>query len=217
MVGKWIDAAVQAGANRVDSVYFSVSPDQQNAIRFGLISDAVSDARNKAMTAATLLGMEVVDVLDINLDSYSVIYQKRGYEYAGGASSPSTPIIPGTEEISTSVHATFEIAGYSVAQLASNTTVSTSVNEDFQITLDSNPSTGYRWLVTSLDETVVRLVNDEYIAPGSSLVGASGNQVLTFEALKEGQILIKMEYARPWEPQSPQGIYYVDVIVSANP
>ncbi len=160
--GQWIDAAVQAGANRVDYVHFSVSDQRQDEIRNDLIADAVQDARNKAEIALEPLGMEVVDVLNISIDSYPIIYPKRGFEYAAGAPPEMTTIIPDTQEVSTNIHATFEIGGFVGVEMAANTTVYTSPNEEFQVTLDSNPSTGYHWQVGSVDETIARLMNDEY-------------------------------------------------------
>jgi len=76
--GQWIDAAVQAGANRVDYVYFSISTQRQDEVKNDLIENAVQDARNKAEIAIRPLGMEITDVLSINLDSYpTIIYPKR--------------------------------------------------------------------------------------------------------------------------------------------
>lgn len=215
-VGQWIDAAVAAGANRVDYLYFYVTAEGQDEIRNDLIAKAVQDARGKATTALEPLGMEIVDVLSINLDSYPIIYGKRGYEYAAGAPSSTTPIIPGAQEVSATIHATFEIGGFAERQATSNTTVQTSVNQEFDVTLDSNPTTGYQWHVTSIDETIVRLVNDEYVPPESALVGAGGKQVFTFEALKEGTTSIELEYARPWEPESPVSVYSLKLVVSAK-
>jgi uncharacterized protein len=215
-VGQWIDSAVEAGANRVDYLYFSVSDQRQDEIKNDLIADAVQDARNKAEIALGPLGMEIDDVLNINLDSYPIIYPKRGYEYAAGAPSTTTPIIPGTQEVSASIHATFEIGGHAGGPAQANTTVYTSAGEEFQITLDSNRSTGYQWQVKSIEETIAKLANDEYIPPESGLVGAGGKQVLTFEALKEGKTMVVLEYVRPWEPDSPASVYSVDVIVSAG-
>jgi uncharacterized protein YggE/predicted secreted protein len=216
-IGQWIDAAVEAGANRVDYVYFSVSSQRQDEIRNNLIADAVQEARNKAAIALEPLRMEIVDVLSINLDSYPIIYPKRGFEYATGAPSSTTPIIPGEQEVSASIHATFEIGGFvGGGQIPANITVYAYANEEFQVTLDSNPSTGYEWQVRSMDETIARLVNDEYTPSESGLVGAGGKQVLTFEALGEGKTTILLEYVRPWEPESPAGVYSVNVIVSAN-
>lgn len=216
-VGQWIDAAVEAGANRVEYLYFSVSNPRQDEIRNELIAEAVQDARNKARIAVEPLGMEIIDVLSINLDNYPVIiYPKRGYEYADDAPSATTPIIPGTNEVGASIHATFMIGGFAVGQVPANTTVYTSANEEFQITLDSNPSTGYQWQVRSIDEIIARLVNDEYIPSESGFLGASGKQVLTFEGLEEGRTTIKLEYIRPWAPERPENVYSINVMVSAN-
>jgi uncharacterized protein YggE/predicted secreted protein len=213
-VGQWIDAAVGAGANRVDYLYFHVSDQRQNEIRNELIAEAVQDARVKATIALEPLGMEIVNVLSLNLDSYPIVYPKRGYEYAPGAPSPATPVIPGIQEVSATIHATFEIDGFSGGAPAS--TIQTSVNEEFEVTLDSNPSTGFQWRVASIDETIVRLVSDEYVPPESGLVGAAGKQVLTFEAVKEGKTTVELEYVRPWEPQSPASRHSVEVTVSPN-
>lgn len=139
-VGQWIDAAVDSGTNRADYLYFSVSSQRQDETRNDLVAEAVQDARNKAKIALEPLGMEIVDVLSINLDSYPIIYRKSGYEYAAGAPSATTPIIPGTQEVAASIHATFEIGGFAGRQAPANTTVYTLANEEFQITLDSTPS-----------------------------------------------------------------------------
>jgi uncharacterized protein YggE/predicted secreted protein len=211
-IGLWIDAAVEAGANRIDYLYFYVSSERQDQIRNNLLTEAVQDARGKANNALRPLGMQITDVLSINIDSYP----KRGYELAPGSpSTTSTPIIPGAQEVSATIHATFEIGGFAGSQTPANATIQTSVNEEFQVTLDSNPSTGYRWGVTRIDETMVKLVNDEYVPPDSDLVGAWGQQVFTFEALKGGDTTtISLEYVRPWEPENPAGVYSVEVTIS---
>jgi uncharacterized protein YggE/predicted secreted protein len=216
MVGQWIDAAVQAGANRVENLYFAVSVERQDEIRHGLIADAVQNARSKATTAVNAMGMEIVDVLSANIDSYPIIYQKRGYEYSAGAPSSETSIIAGIQEVSVSVPVTFEISGFPGAPAGSNSTIEATINERFNVTLASNPSTGYHWQVSGIDETAARLVDDEYLEPDSSLVGAPGRQVLTFEALKEGETTIELEYVRPWEPDNPASTYVIDLIVSSG-
>ena len=43
-----IDGGVSAGANRVDSVYFTLSPEKQLQVKDGLIADAVLNAKTKA-------------------------------------------------------------------------------------------------------------------------------------------------------------------------
>jgi len=215
-IGQWIDTAIAAGANRVDYLYFSLSSQKQDEIRSDLVSNAVEDARNKAEIAIKPLGMNITDVLSIDLDNYPVIiYPKRGYETAAGAPSTVTPIIPGIQEVSATIHATFKIDGFS-ERGASNNTIHTSANEKFNISLDSNPSTGYQWQIKTMDQSMVKLVSNEYTPPTSGLVGAAGKQVLIFDALKEGNTMIVLEYVRSWEPENPVKTYSVGVIVSED-
>jgi inhibitor of cysteine peptidase len=70
----------------------------------------------------------------------------------------------------------------------------------FEVQLESNPTTGYSWV---LDEEstggVVSLEDDEFVEPDSDLVGAPGTQVFTFEAVESGTTTLRLEYVRPFE------------------
>jgi inhibitor of cysteine peptidase len=74
-----------------------------------------------------------------------------------------------------------------------------------ELTLESNPTTGYRWEVREMsDPTVVELVGDEYIGPDTTLVGAGGVQVLTFRALDPGTSQVDLWYIRSFDdPPAP--------------
>jgi len=72
----------------------------------------------------------------------------------------------------------------------------------FYLTLGSNPTTGFQWSEQAQisDPTVLKQINHEYISPESeSAAGTPGQEVWTFEVLKEGESTISMEYSRPWE------------------
>lgn len=183
--GIWIDAAVGAGANRVDYVYFVVSAAKQDEIRSKLTGEAIRDARSKAELAIAPLGMRITNVASINLDAYPVIYPRKGYEYGQGSPSPTTPIIPGSQEVSATAHVTFEIGGFEVVRETpfgtSSSMQEASASETFTITLDSNPTTGYTWEVTAItNDQVVKFLKSEYTPSESELVGGGGKQVLTF-------------------------------------
>jgi inhibitor of cysteine peptidase len=99
----------------------------------------------------------------------------------------------------------------------SNATLSAKINQQFYITLGSNPTTGYEWQVASVSNPdVVRFVNSQYIPPESQLLGAGGKQVLTFNALQEGNAIIQLEYVRPWETGVPPVSIYVAEVVVEN-
>jgi len=78
--------------------------------------------------------------------------------------------------------------------------ITTKVGETFTITLDANPTTGYKWqLSDNLTESIVKLVKSEYVAPETDMVGAGGKEVWTFKGVKPGETTINLEYVRPWE------------------
>lgn len=72
----------------------------------------------------------------------------------------------------------------------------------FTVKLCSNATTGYRWSESAQisDPAVVQQISHQVVAPeDTSIVGAPGNEVWTFKALKKGTSTVKMEYSRPWE------------------
>jgi predicted secreted protein len=72
----------------------------------------------------------------------------------------------------------------------------------FNIPLDSNPSTGYRWqLAKAPDESVVKLVGSAYqqANPGGGAPprpGQAGFEVWTFEGVAPGRTSIELNYVR---------------------
>lgn len=106
----------------------------------------------------------------------------------------------------------------STSPISTNATLSAKTNEQFYITLSSNPTTGYEWQIASISHpNVVGFVSSEYIPPRSELLGAGGKQVLTFNALQEGNAIVKLQYVRPWETGVPPvSIYVAEVMVVEN-
>lgn len=76
--------------------------------------------------------------------------------------------------------------------------------QEFTITLDSNPTTGYQWqLGKPLDENIVKLVSSKYKGPVTSKPGAGGEEGWTFRAEGTGKAEIALKYVRPWEKDMP--------------
>ena len=80
--------------------------------------------------------------------------------------------------------------------------IEVAVGDLLVITLGSNPTTGFGWQLSGIDEDLLALVESRY-EPGENaeqgMVGAAGNEVWTFKALTTGVTTISMEYSRPWE------------------
>lgn len=93
-------------------------------------------------------------------------------------------------------------------------TITASVNQEFVIALDSNPTTGYNW-EENHDETMLRLVESAYELgkhAKEGVVGAGGTQYFRFQALKAGRTEITLIYKRTWEPESAdQMAFSVDI------
>jgi inhibitor of cysteine peptidase len=93
-------------------------------------------------------------------------------------------------------------SGEAEAYIDQGETINTSVDKEFVIALDSNPTTGYNWEV-SYDDTMLSLEYEEYSSEKcEGLVGAGGTQYFAFKALKAGETRIETIYKRNWEEES---------------
>jgi inhibitor of cysteine peptidase len=87
--------------------------------------------------------------------------------------------------------------------------------QEFDITLPSNPSTGYRWSVKEIsDEDVIKYINSTFVSSGNQMPGSGGTEVLTFWAEKEGTAIITLQHVRSWEPDRPAETRIISVTVA---
>jgi uncharacterized protein YggE len=105
VVGRVIDAATQAGANRIQQVQFTVK-DEQSLLAEALRT-AAQRARRKADGLAGSLGVRVTRVLHASESSPGVIPIRDMATYA--RAEAQTPIEPGTIEVRATVTLTVEI------------------------------------------------------------------------------------------------------------
>ncbi|MFM1989195.1 MAG: hypothetical protein RJA99_2152 [Pseudomonadota bacterium] len=74
--------------------------------------------------------------------------------------------------------------------------------ETFELRLPSNPSTGYRWeLVDPVPDAVRPIGVSRLESQRGNLVGAPGQEVWTFEAVRAGAGMIGFTYRRPSDPR----------------
>lgn len=106
-------------------------------------------------------------------------------------------------------------ADYAKVYGKEGTNISVKTGENFTIELEQNITTGYSWTYTIADESIIKLIKDDYITKESDkkLVGAGGLRVLTFEALKAGGTTILLVYERSFEkhPDDQKITYNVTV------
>jgi inhibitor of cysteine peptidase len=82
----------------------------------------------------------------------------------------------------------------------SGATVAARVGEQFTVSLDENPTTGYQWDMKA--GPGLTLVGDEFVGPSPSpspLMGAGGTHSWVFRVDKAGTLTLTGLYVRPWE------------------
>lgn len=87
--------------------------------------------------------------------------------------------------------------------------------EPLVIELESNPSTGYSWVVT-VEGTAVKHSKMEHIAPEDSLPGTPVTERHTFDVNNTGKAKITFEYERIWETGRPLRTIVYEVSVEED-
>ena len=113
-VSKWIDTAIAAGANTVNSVDFTLSDKRLDEIKNSLIKQAIDNARTKADIAASALGLKIVGVKSVNLNDFEpqpspIPLAKESLAAAVPTANRSTPVISGEQQINTNIGIMYSI------------------------------------------------------------------------------------------------------------
>jgi inhibitor of cysteine peptidase len=95
-------------------------------------------------------------------------------------------------------------------------TIEASAGDEFQIVIESNPTTGYHWeIVGELDVDVVRHVSTDYQSTSSAdQVGGGGVDIWTFTAVGPGSATIVLgSYPPSNDPVEPENTVTFNVTV----
>jgi len=88
------------------------------------------------------------------------------------------------------------------------------VGDKVYIELCSNPSTGFKWNYDLSGDNVLKEEGYDFKEPDGDVVGASGKEVWTFEAIEKGTTVINMEYSQPWQGGiKGEWTYRINVVV----
>ena len=101
-ISLWIDSAVSAGANTINSVDFRVSDQSLESVRNTLIEQAIVNAKLKADIAASAVGANIVGIKSISIiaDGLNPMpFDEQLIQKAFNSEVSSTPIIPGEQEV----------------------------------------------------------------------------------------------------------------------
>lgn len=105
-VGKVIDAATGSGANRIQSLQFTLK--NRETVEAQALTEAARNARKKADTLAAALGVNILRILSVS-ESSPIVVPVRSVAYAR-AEATSTPIESGTIEVQATVSLSVEIS-----------------------------------------------------------------------------------------------------------
>jgi inhibitor of cysteine peptidase len=82
-------------------------------------------------------------------------------------------------------------------------TVQVNSGGGLEVTLEGNPTTGFLWEVASEDLAVLQAVGESEFKANSTAIGSPGKVSLRFEAVRRGEVLLKLIYHRPFEKDTP--------------
>jgi len=109
-----IDGAVSSGANRVDNVSFTLSPQKQLDVKDDLLGKAVLNAKKKAENALTPLNHKIIGVKAVTLSEFGMppptpIFRSSGAIAEDVAFKSSTPVFSSDQDITTTASVIFLI------------------------------------------------------------------------------------------------------------
>ena len=109
-----IDGAVSTGANRVDNVYFTLSPQTQIDVQDNLLGQAVLNAKKKAENALSPLDHKIIGVKAVSLSEFGMppptpLYSGVAFAEDASFKTSSTPIFSSEQDITTTANVIFLI------------------------------------------------------------------------------------------------------------
>lgn len=115
---------------------------------------------------------------------------------ASGCAAPAPPDPPGPQ--TTTIVVSYDEL---LSQSAITRTVTLAVGDTLQVSLGSNPSTGYRWAeqMQISDPEVLAQTGHEVIEAAGGTPGAAGSEVWVLQAIGLGTATVSAGYGRPWE------------------
>lgn len=94
-------------------------------------------------------------------------------------------------------------------------TITLEPGAEFTVILESNPTTGYMWAVTAIDEAIITSTSNKYVGDPApeDITGMGGREIWKFQAVGSGATTLQMEYRRHWEPDQPDDTFTVKLAV----
>ena len=108
---------------------------------------------------------------------------------------PDGPATPGPQ--TTTIEVSYDDA---LNQVNITRAVTMNVGDTLQVSLASNPSTGFRWTpdMQITNAAVMAQAGHEVIGPVAGRAGSAGREVWALQAIGPGTTTVSTNYGRPW-------------------
>lgn len=77
--------------------------------------------------------------------------------------------------------------------------VSLKVGDAIEVVLKENPTTGFLWVVDTVDKTILEQVGEKEYKADSNAIGAGGTMTMRFRAIANGKTKLKLIYHKMGE------------------
>jgi inhibitor of cysteine peptidase len=86
------------------------------------------------------------------------------------------------------------------------------VGQRFQIQVEENPTTGYKWSEPEFDKQCLLLESDQYTPYKEAGIGGGGIRLFAFTVKSECKTTVRLMYKRPWETNvAPEATFEITV------
>ena len=82
-------------------------------------------------------------------------------------------------------------------------TVNLRENQNLEIKLRANPTTGYSWNIKAIDAEILQPIGKKEHKPQSDRIGGGGHTIFRFKAIAKGKTILRIAYYRVWVKRKP--------------
>jgi inhibitor of cysteine peptidase len=91
------------------------------------------------------------------------------------------------------------VAEYTFGKNDNGASVQVQFGAKISIDLKENPTTGYRWMISGIDEAVLMPEGDAFVPPDQKSLGAGGLRRFFFRAKNAGSTVLTLINKRAWQ------------------
>jgi inhibitor of cysteine peptidase len=105
------------------------------------------------------------------------------------------------------------MAEIAVGEGQNTSNLAASVGDEIRLELPENPTTGFRWQLGAIDDSILQLRTDDFVPATGAAIGGGGRRLFRWAALRSGVTDVRLELKRPWEAAAPRSTYGLRISV----